>query len=55
MGEVRHFSWAGVRVEEVEEVGVVSWKAVAKVNGFHGGKEGVGGVVIIEVARASCE
>lgn len=55
MGEVRHLGWAGVGVEEVEEVGVVGWETVAEVDGFHWGKEGVGCVVVVEVARASCE
>ena len=53
MGEVRHLRWAGVGVEEVEEVGVVGWKAVAEVDGFHGVEEGVGGVMVVEVAGAS--
>ncbi len=55
MGEVRHLGWAGVCVEEVEEMGVVGWKTVAEVDGFHGIEEGVGGVVVVEVARASWE
>lgn len=55
MGEVCHLGWAGVGVEEVEDVGVVGWEAVPEVNGFHGAEEGVGGVVVVEVARASCE
>ena len=53
MGEVRHLRWAGVCVKEVEEVGVVGWEAVAEVDGFHGVEEGVGGVMVVEVAWAS--
>lgn len=36
-------------------MGVVGWKTVAEVDGFHGGEERVGGVVVVEVARASYE
>ena len=53
MGEVRHLGWAGVCVEEVEEMGVVGRKTVAEVNGFHGVEEGVGGVMVVEVAGTS--
>ena len=48
-----HLGWAGVGVEEVKEVGVVGWKAVAEVDGFQGVEEGVGGVVVVEVAWSS--
>ena len=53
MGEARHLGWAGVGVEEVEEVGVVGCEAVAEVNGFHGVEEGMGGVMVVEVAWTS--
>ena len=53
MGEVRHLGWAGVGVEKVEEVGVVGWKAMAEVDGFHGVEKGVGSVMVVEVAWAS--
>ena len=53
MGEVGHLGWAGVGVEEVEEVGVVGWEAVAEVDGFQWVEEGVGGVVVVEVAWSS--
>ena len=36
VGEVRHLGWAGVCVEEVEQMGVVGRKTVAEVDGFHG-------------------
>ena len=53
VGEVCHLGWAGVGVEEVKEVSVIRWEAVAKVDRFHGGEEGVRGVVIVEVAWTS--
>lgn len=53
MGEVRHLRGAGVGVEEVEEVGVVGWEAVAEMDGFHRIEEGVGGVMVVEVAWPS--
>ena len=37
--EVGHLSWAGVGVEEVEEMGVIGYKAMAELDGFHWGKE----------------
>lgn len=53
VGEVCHLGWAGVGVEEVEEVGVVGWEAVAEMDGLHWGKEGVRGVVVVEIAWTS--
>jgi len=41
VGEVRHLRWAGVGIEEVEDVGVVGWEAVAEADGFHGIEKGV--------------
>lgn len=49
MGEVRHLRGAGVRIKEVEDVGVVGWEAVAEGNRFHGIEKGVRRAVIVEV------
>lgn len=54
MGEMCHLRWAGVSVEEIEEVCVVGWETVAEVDGFHGGEERVRGVMVIEIAGAGC-
>lgn len=53
VGEECHLSGAGMGVEEVEEVGVVGWEAVAEMDGFHRGEERVGGVMVVEVAWTS--
>ena len=55
VGEVGHLSGAGVGVKEVEKVGVVGGKAMAKVDGFHGVEEGVRSVVVIKITWTSCE
>ena len=53
--EVRHLSWAGVGVEEVEEMGVIGYKAMAEVDGFHWRKEGMGSVVVVITTWSSCQ
>ena len=53
--EVRHLGWAGVGVEEVEEMGVIRYKAMAEVDGFHWRKEGMGSVVVVVIAWSSCQ
>jgi len=49
VGEVRHLRGAGVGVEEVEDVGVVGWEAVAEGDRFHGVEQGRGRVVVVEI------
>ena len=49
VGKVGHLGWVGGGVEEVENVGVVGWEAVAEREGVHWGEEAIGGGAVIEV------
>lgn len=45
--EVCHLGWAGEVIKEIEDVVIVGWQAVAKVNCFHGGEKGMRGEMVV--------